>query len=113
MNSHNVSFKMTAATLTTRRIVGIVVAVVVLFVLGFVIGWVSAPNDEDSTIRVSAPSDENSTCGDDNSTSSETYDMKYIAKKRKEEMKTKDGFHEKLIEILNADKIGENLRSVI
>jgi hypothetical protein len=85
---------MAAATLTTGRIVGIVVAVVVLFLLGFVIGWVSAPSDEDSA-------------------SSEAYDMKYIAKKRKEEMKTKDGFHEKLIEILNADKIGENLRSVI
>jgi hypothetical protein len=28
-------------------------------------------------------------------------------------MKTKDDFHKKLIEILNADKIGENLRSVI
>jgi mannitol-specific phosphotransferase system IIBC component len=93
-NSDHVSFNMTAATLTTGRIVGIVVTVVVLFVLGFVIGWVSAPSDEDST-------------------SSETYNMKYIAKKRKEEMKTKDDFHKKLIEILNADKIGENLRSVI
>jgi hypothetical protein len=103
---------MIAATLR-RGIVVIVVSVVVLFVLGFVIGWVSAPSDEDSTIRVSAPSDENSTCGDQNSTSSETYDMKYVAKKRKEEIKAKDGFHQKLIEILNADKIGENLRSVI
>jgi hypothetical protein len=80
---------MAAATLTRGRIVGIVVVAIVLFVLGFVIGWVSAPSDEDS---------------------SENYDMKYISKKRKEEMKTKNGFHEKFLEILNANKIGENLR---
>jgi hypothetical protein len=28
-------------------------------------------------------------------------------------MKTKNGFHEKFLEILNANKIGENLRWVI
>ena len=81
---------MTAATLSTPRIIGIVVAVVVLFVLGFVIGWVSVPSDEDST--------------------SETFDMKYIAKKRKEDMKAKSDFQEQLFEMLNADEIGKNLR---
>ena len=88
--SEGVSFKMTAVTLSKGRIVGIVVAVVVLFVLGFVIGWVSAPSDGD--------------------TSSETFDIKYIAKKRKEEMRKKNSFHERLFEILDAGKIGENLR---
>ena len=82
---------MTVVPLTGKmKIVGILVAVVVLFVLGFVIGWVSAPSDGD--------------------TSSETSDIKYIAKKRKEEMKKKTGFHERLFEILDAEKIGENLR---
>ena len=89
-NFDNVTLQMPNATLTRRQIVGIVVAVVVLFVLGFVIGWVSAPSGEDS--------------------SGEKYDMKYIAKRRKEDMKTKSGFHEKLFEMLNADKIGDNLR---
>lgn len=83
---------MAATTLSNGRIVGIVIAVIVVFALGFVIGWVSAPTDEDSTV------------------SSEKYEMKYIAKQRKEQMKIKDGFHKKLFEILNAEKIGENLR---
>jgi hypothetical protein len=89
LNSHNVSFKTTADTSTAgrKKIAGIAVALVVLFVLGFVIGWVSAPRD-----------------------SNETFDMKYIAKKRKQDMKKKAGFHEELFEILNAEKIGENLR---
>ena len=84
---------MAAGTLTRGRIVGmngIVLAAIVLFVLGFVIG--RTQSDEDS---------------------SENYDMKYISKKRKEEMKTKKYFHEKFLEILNANKIGENLRWVI
>ena len=80
---------MTTASLTPGRIAGIVVAIAVLFVLGFVIGWVSAPSDGDS---------------------SESYDMKYIANKRKEDIKSKDNFHEKLFEILNAEEIGKNLR---
>ncbi|XP_028397182.1 glutamate carboxypeptidase 2-like [Dendronephthya gigantea] len=80
---------------TTRcfrgRIVGIAIAVVVLFVLGFVIGWVSAPTDSADSPR-------------------KRMNMKDVAKKRKEQMKQKDGFHEKLFEFLNAEKIGENLR---
>lgn len=83
---------MAGMTLSTGRIVGIVIAVIVLFALGFVIGWVSAPNDENSA------------------NSNEKYDMKYIAKKRKEQIKMKDGFHKKFFEILNAEEIGENLR---
>ena len=83
---------MSVVTLTNRRIIGIVVVLVVLFVLGFVIGWVSTPSDDDS-------SDEN-------------FDMKYIANRRKNEMKAKTDFHEKLFKVLNADNIGENLRLV-
>ena len=85
---------MSVVTLTNRRIIGIVVVLVVLFVLGFVIGWVSAPSDDDDS------SDEN-------------FDMKYIANRRKDEMKAKTDFHEKLFKMLNADKIGENLRLVV
>ena len=90
LNSKGVSFNMTRDTTSRTKIVGIGLALVVLFVLGFVIGWVSAPSDEDS--------------------SSETFDIKYIARKRKEDMKTKTGFHEKLFKSLNAEEIGENLR---
>jgi hypothetical protein len=82
---------MTAATLTTRRIVGSVVAV--LFVFGFVMDWVSADRGHVDF--------------------SEKREMKYAAKKRKDEMKTKKYFHEKFFEILDADIIGENLRQVI
>ena len=82
---------MTRMSLTPGRIAGIVVAIAVLFALGFVIGWVSRPSDGDSS-------------------ETESYDMKYIAKKRKEDMKSKDEFHEKLFEILNAEEIGKNLR---
>ena len=82
---------MTTASLTPGRISGIVVAIAVLFAFGFVIGWVSRPSDGDSS-------------------ETEAYGMKYIAKKRKEDMKSKDDFHEKLFEILNAEEIGKNLR---
>ncbi len=99
-NSKGVSFKMTPAKM---KIIGIVVAVVVLFVLGFVIGWVSAPSDKD-TREVIRENTSNHSCNN------ETFDMKYIAKKRKEEIKKKNGFHERLFEILDAEKIGENLR---
>ena len=80
---------MPASSLTPGRIAGIVVAVAVIFAIGFAIGWVSVPSDSDS---------------------SEKYDMKYIAKQRKEDMKKKDDFHEQLLKILNAEEIGENLR---
>ena len=81
---------MAASFLTPGRIAGIVVAVAAIFAVGFVIGWVSVPSDEDSD-------------------SSERYDIKYIAKQRKEDMKKKDDFHEQLLKILNAEEIGKNL----
>ena len=83
---------MSVVTLTTRKIIGIVAVLVVLFVLGFVIGWVSAPSDDSR---------------------GENFGMKYIANRRKHEMKAKIDFHEKLFKMLNADKIGENLRLVV
>ena len=89
-NIDNFTFQMATATLATDRIVaGIVVAVLVLLEFGFVIGWVSVPNDE--------------YC------SSKKY-MKYIVNERKEDMKMATCFHEKMFEILNADKIGKDLR---
>ena len=81
---------MATATLATARIgAGILVAVLVLLEFGFVIGWVSVPNDE--------------YC------SSKKY-MKYIVNERKEDMKMATCFHEKMFEMLNADKIGKDLR---
>lgn len=90
--SENVNYKMTARS-SWGRLVAIAITVVVLFVLGFVIGWVSAPADSDGS-------------------SSKKIDMKDVAKKRQEQMKQKSGFHEKLFDFLNAEKIGENLRLV-
>lgn len=82
------STKMLIAKLSKRQIVGIVIAMIVLFVLGFVIGWFSAPDDS----------------------SAQTFDMKYVVRKRKEQMKRKNDFHEKMFGILDAENIGENLR---
>ena len=92
LNREGVTYKMAAVTFTTPKIIGILAAVAVLFALGFVIGWVSAPSDEDGSVEVRNP------------------DMKYVANKRKEDMKTKTDFHEELFDILNAKKIGDNLR---
>lgn len=79
----------TMASLSTRRILIVVVCLCVLFVLGFVIGWVSSPCDEHS------PPD---------------YTMKYIARKRKENEKVKEEFNDQLMKILSAKEIGEHLR---
>ena len=82
---------MASSFLTPGRVACIVVAVAVIFAIGFMIGWVSVPSDEDPD-------------------SSEKYDIKYVAKQRKENMKKKDEFHEQLLKILNAEEIGKNLR---
>ena len=82
---------MASSFLTPKRIAGIVVAVAVIFAIGFAIGWVSVPSNEYSD-------------------SSKKYDMKYVAKQRKEDMKMKDEFHEQLLKFLNAEEIGKNLR---
>ncbi|XP_028396940.1 glutamate carboxypeptidase 2-like [Dendronephthya gigantea] len=97
---------MPTATLTTGRIVfGTVVAIVALFVLAFVIGWVSAPTDSDDSSACEPSLRVNVT-----NNISIIFDIKYIVKLRKEQKKRKDNFHEKLFAILNATKIGENLR---
>ncbi|XP_028397055.1 glutamate carboxypeptidase 2-like isoform X2 [Dendronephthya gigantea] len=79
---------MAVVSLSKGQIVGVVIGVVVLFVLGFVIGWFSAP--EESSVEI--------------------FNMKYIVKKRREQMRQKHDYHTELLRIINAENIGKNLR---